>query len=205
MRGLKNRWASRNWRAKWHWNMIFALLKKFEYDFTDEWNSAASKIWFCGVRQCHLKVEEVKLPVMATNWSCLSLTAPNRKSTELSTIYYRSNVHNLCSLCVEHIHASRFRFQIRFIIKVRNQNWQLRIFIISRYFLFVQTVVLSDWFNRSVLIYIIFPALTWLPFIFGYHPIKKIKIKCTQQPLTVSLQSALYALEAKVAPISVTT
>lgn len=66
-------------------------------------------------------------------------------------------VHNSCSLCVEHIHASRFRFQIRFIIKVRNQNWQLRIFIISRYFLFVQTVFLSDWFNRSVLIYFIFP------------------------------------------------
>lgn len=76
--------------AKWHWNMIFALLKKSEYDFTDEWNSAASEIWFCGVRQCHPKVEEVKLPVMATNWSCLSLTAPNQKSTELSIIYYRS-------------------------------------------------------------------------------------------------------------------
>lgn len=49
MWGLKNRWVFRNWWVKWYWNMIFVFLKKFEYDFIDEWNLVVSEIWFCGV------------------------------------------------------------------------------------------------------------------------------------------------------------
>lgn len=146
-----NRWASKNWRAKWHWNMIFALLKKSEYDFTDEWNSASSEIWFLwcaamsskgrrGQATCH--GDQLIVPVTYCS-------EPEKYRAVYNIL--QKYVHNSCWLCVKHIHANRFRFQIRFIIKARNQNWQLGSFIISRYFLFVQTVSLSDGFNSSVL------------------------------------------------------
>lgn len=86
-------------------------------------------------------------------------------------------VQNSCWLCIKHIHANRFRFQIRFIIKARNQNWQLGvslyldIFYSFRLFLSVTDLMILFCHNLFH-----FPQLTWLPFIFGYYPMKKLNL-----------------------------
>lgn len=82
-------------------------------------------------------------------------------------------VQNSCWLCVKHIHANRFRFQIRFIIKIDSWGVSLYLDIFYSFRLFLSVTDLIVLFCHNLFH---FPQLTWLPFIFGYYPMKKLNL-----------------------------